>query len=101
MKKLLLKFWGFLNSIFLQTLLSYFAYISWKTAERLGYKMEKVTGTFLKNYYESEDYNFTPNNVATDIDLEVGFDGGAIAMGLITAACILGVVWIQINKTKP
>jgi hypothetical protein len=94
MKKLLLKFWGFLNSIFLQTLLSYFAYISWETAERLGYKTQHNLGAFLKNL-ESEDY------MATDIDLEVGFDGGAIAMGLITAACILGVVWIQINKTKP
>ena len=29
-----------------------------------------------------------------------GFNGGAIAMGLITCVCILGVVWLEINRSK-
>tara|TARA_B110000046_G_C12644025_1_gene253860 strand:- start:37 stop:231 length:195 start_codon:yes stop_codon:yes gene_type:complete len=33
MKKLLLKFWGFLNSIFLQSLLLWIAFMSWNEAD--------------------------------------------------------------------
>jgi len=36
-----------------------------------------------------------------EVDVTAGFDGGALAMGLITCMCIFGVVWLQINKTKP
>ncbi|WP_196889411.1 hypothetical protein [Aureivirga sp. CE67] len=37
-------------------------------------------------------------NVANAID--TGFDGGAIGLGIISAACILGIVWIEITRIK-
>lgn len=37
MKKLLLKFWGFLNSIFLQSLLLWIAFMSWNEADSSYY----------------------------------------------------------------
>lgn len=65
MKKLLLKFWRFLNSIFLQSLLLWVAFMSWNEADN--------------NYKGS--YN--------------------LGMGLVTCMCVFGIVWIQINKSKP
>ena len=65
MKKLLLKLWRFLNSIFLQSLLLLVALLSWDRFER------------------NSDF------------------GEALGMGLVTCMCIFGVVWLQINKTKP
>jgi hypothetical protein len=65
MKKLLLKLWRFLNSIFLQSLLLWVAIFSW----------DELHG--------GDDF------------------GKALGMGLVTCMCIFGVVWLQINKTKP
>jgi len=91
MKKLLLNFWKFLNSIFLQLLLSVVAFISWNMAIELGTETFHANGSFKKNF----------DMMATDVDVTAGFDGGALAMGLITCMCVFGVVWLQINKTKP
>jgi hypothetical protein len=74
MKKLLLNFWNFCRSIFLQILLLALAFRSWEEAQRLGSKKSSITS---------------------------GYDGGAIAMGLIACICIYCIVWLQINKTKP
>ena len=97
MKKLLLNFRKFLNSIFLQLLLSVVGYISWDMAIKLGSETFHADGSFNKNFADFDNHNM----MATDVDVTAGFDGGAIAMGLITCMCIFGIVWLQINKPKP
>ena len=97
MKKLLLNFWRFINSIFFQLLLSVVAYNSWKMAIRLGSKTKTAEGVFDVNW----DNGLNSDYISTNVDVTAGFDGGALAMGLITCMCVFGVVWLQINKTKP
>jgi hypothetical protein len=29
-----------------------------------------------------------------------GYDGGALAMGLITCGCIIGIVWLEVIKIR-
>jgi hypothetical protein len=97
MKKLLLNFWRFLNSIFLQVLLSAVGYNSWEMAIELGSETLTGDGFFDENMYNTKGSRYIP----TDVDVTAGFDGGALAMGLITCMCIFGIIWLQINKTKP
>ena len=100
MKKLTLKLWEFLKSIFIQVLLSYIAFISWEKVDYFGKKIFKAVGLFDKNGLR--DYDTNPNLIATDVDVAAGFDGGALAMGLVCCVCIIMIVWIEINKTaKP
>ena len=95
MKNSLLNFWQFCNSIFLQTLLLIFAYISWEKAIELGSETKESSGYFFKNFRQ-----VTSPLMRTDNDVTAGFDGGALAMGLITSMCIFGIVWLQVNKSK-
>lgn len=88
MKKLLSKFWEFCTSRFLQILLLIIAFISWIAAERIGTESSRASG---KGYGGKPGY---------DVAITSGHDGGAIAMGLITCVCILGVVWLEINRSK-
>mgnify|MGYP001055453808 FL=1 len=97
MKKLLLNFWRFLNSIFLQILLTVVGYNSWEMAIELGSETLVGEGVFDENW---DNYRVT-KYITHDVDVTAGFDGGAIAMGLITCMCIFGIIWLQINKTKP
>lgn len=97
MKKLLLNFWRFLNSIFLQILLTVVGYNSWEMAIELGSETLVGEGVFDENWDNSRVARY----ITTDVDVTAGFDGGAIAMGLITCMCIFGIIWLQINKTKP
>ena len=97
MKKLILKFLKFCNSIFLQTLLLIAAYNSWEKAIELGSETYSRGGSFDKNW----DNRRASDYISTDVDVTAGFEGGAIAMGLITCVCIFGIVWLQINKSKP
>ena len=97
MKKLILKFLKFCNSIFLQTLLLITAYNSWEKAIELGSETYFADGSIDKNFGTGQRSSYIP----TDVDVAAGFDGGAIAMGLITCVCIFGIVWLQINKSKP
>lgn len=100
MKKLLLKFWRFLNSIFLELLLSFVGIVSWIQTETLGSK-------WISEIEDGFSYKFASINNkeaiigGASVDITSGFDGGALAMGLITCICIFGIVWIQINKSKP
>ena len=32
--------------------------------------------------------------------IDAGFDGGATGLGIISASCILGIVWIEVTKIK-
>lgn len=97
MKKLLLKFWIFLNSFFfLQILLSVVGYNSWEMAIELGSETLVSEGVFDENWDNSRVSRYIP----IDVDVTAGFDGGALAMGLITCMCIFGIVWLQLNKSK-
>ena len=82
MKKHLLTFLSFFTSRFLQILLSVLAYYSWLEAINIGHM-------FTNGYDKLGDVRSTS-----------GFNGGAIAMGLITCVCILGVVVLEINRSK-
>tara|TARA_B100000787_G_scaffold13219_1_gene9607 strand:- start:474 stop:782 length:309 start_codon:yes stop_codon:yes gene_type:complete len=98
MKKLLFKFWQFCKSRFLQIILLIIAIDSWEQAIRFGNKTFKAIGTFNKNF--SQNYDDDPLYMGTDVAVTAGFEGGAIAMGLVTCVCIFGVVWIEISKNK-
>jgi hypothetical protein len=99
MKKLLLNFWNFCRSIFLQILLLAVAFESWSEAQRLGSKesFESISG-----YRIDKRYSSGKKDILFDVDSSItsGYDGGAIAMGLIACICIYCIVWLQINKTK-
>jgi len=85
----------FIGSYFLQSLLAIVAFFSWEKALYFGGKTLQKTGMFDKN--NNYDYQ---NLTATDVDVTAGFDGGALAMGLICCVCIIMIVWIETNK-KP
>lgn len=38
--------------------------------------------------------------IGVPVDLETGFNGGAIGLGIISAVCILCLVWVEITKFK-
>ena len=88
MKNFLSSIFCFLKSHFLQALLSIVAIVSFDNAYYLGRR------TFRGS--------FDPNNVggvkAIGTDVSTGFDGGALAMGLVCCVCIIMIVWIEINK---
>lgn len=101
MKKLLLNFWRFINSIFLQLILSYVAFITWEEAIRIG-EMEDYIVEQGKEYIKSGRFEKIVRSTSdVSVAITSGYNGGAIAMGLVSCVCILGVVWLQINKTKP
>ena len=87
----------FIGSYFLQSLLAIVAFSSWEKALYLGGRTLQKSGFFDKNALN--DYG-NPNFIPTDVDVTAGFDGGALAMGLICCVCIIMIVWIEINK-KP
>jgi hypothetical protein len=74
----------FCNSIFLQTLLLITAYNSWEKAIELGSETYSADGSINKNFGTGQRSSYIP----TDVDVAAGFDGGAIAMGLITCVCV-------------
>tara|TARA_B110000259_G_scaffold152238_1_gene172144 strand:+ start:65 stop:379 length:315 start_codon:yes stop_codon:yes gene_type:complete len=101
MKKVLLKFWAFLNSIYLQSILGFIAFISWDDANHLG----NMTRTFSQvgerlstSLRRGESVTPASENVA--VAITSGYDGGALAMGLITCACLISIVWLEVNKSK-
>ena len=87
----------FIGSYFLQSLLAIVAFSSWEQALYLGGRTLEKSGLLDKNALNNYG---NPNLIATDVDVTAGFDGGALAMGLICCVCIIMIVWIEINK-KP
>jgi hypothetical protein len=81
-------FFKFLKSIFLQFILAIVAVISWINSNEIGNRTED--GTYYKNYRHREEL--------TGTSIDAGFDGGALAMGIICSVCIIMIVWIEINK---
>ena len=86
-----------LKSYFLQFILSVVAVISWIEASEIGNRVysEVEDATALKNIDSDE---FIVGGAA--VDISSGFNGGAIAMGLISCVCIVMIVLIEIKKTK-
>ncbi len=76
------------KSIFLQLLLGIVALASWINCHLIGNNSEG--GTYLKS--TDDDYE----TVGTSID--AGYNGGALAMGIICSVCIIMIVWLEINK---
>ena len=91
--KIIKKILCFIKSYFLQTVLAFLAYLSFETATDLGFRTVRFTGTFDK-YPDSGRDSFE----ATDVAISTGFEGGAIAMGLICCTCIIMIVWLEISK---
>ena len=100
MKKKIVKFLRFLNSIFLEIILTVVGIFSWQQTNDIGNKwVSKVADgkhSVLKNL---EDIKTMVGGAS--VHTSSGFDGGSLAMGLITCMCIYGIVWLQIKKTKP
>ncbi|MBP9847871.1 MAG: hypothetical protein KBC58_00375 [Flavobacterium sp.] len=76
------------KSIFLQLLLGIIAIASWINCHLMGNLSEGGT------YYKSTEGDY--ETVGTSID--AGFNGGALAMGIICSVCIIMIVWLEINK---
>ena len=103
MKKLLFTFWSFFTSIFLQMILLLFAFISWEEAGIIGREFHQTISQG-EIYSKISSYESIGESASQNIDVAItsGFNGGALAMGLITCICVFGVVWLQINKqSKP
>ena len=90
MKKIFSFVLRFVQSYFLQALLSVSAFGAYDQACRFGFQTYSRVGTYQQGFSE----------VATDIAVSTGFNGGAISMGLIASMCIFGIVQLQINKNK-
>ena len=100
MKKLLFKFLSFLNKRFLQLILFVFACLSWAECSEIGRKYrglseDGVSDKFTSNYARPGDEQIIGGAA---VDISTGFNGGALAMGLITCMCIFGIVWIEISR---
>ena len=44
------------------------------------------------------NYEETAETVGTSIAMDSGYNGGALAMGIICSVCIIMIVWLEINK---
>ena len=100
MKKILSKFWEFCTSRFLQTLLLIVAFNSWEAVERIGTRTRQVIGQGEEYTKSSKGFDTIMSTADVDVAVTSGYNGGALAMGLITCVCILGVVWLEINRSK-
>ena len=90
------KFFCFIKSYFLQAVLAFLAYLSFETATELGFKSASADGMFKKYGNNSREAVYD----ATDVAISTGFEGGAMAMGLICCTCIIMIVWLEISKPK-
>ena len=77
------------KSIFLQLLLGIIALASWINCNEIGNRAQD--GTYYKNIRERDS-----ELIGTSID--AGFNGGALAMGIICSVCIIMIVWLEVNK---
>ncbi|MFN5323955.1 MAG: hypothetical protein ACK5C5_03465 [Bacteroidota bacterium] len=85
-----------IKSYFLQFLLGALALISYIQVEQLGRMQFSDNG----EYFKTIDFNHTGETVGTSVAVSTGYNGGAIAMGLICSVCIVMIVWIEIRKTS-
>ncbi len=78
---------SYIKSISLQLILAFVAVISWLNCKKLGFNT--ASGEVFN--YQTEEFEPLPT-------IDAGYNGGAIAMGIICSVCILMIVWIEINK---
>ena len=91
----------FLKSIFLQFLLTIVAFNCWEEALRLGNEETSRFGVYTKEVkMDSYPYRSHEEDFGTDVALSTGYDGGAVAMGMICSVCIIMIVWLEINKKR-
>ena len=97
MKKVLLKFWSFITSNYLQSILGFIAFLSWYEAYDLGNTTKRFSevGRSLSSFGGGGEPSQEVAVAGTS-----GYDGGALAMGLITCACLISIVWLEVNKSK-
>ena len=97
MKKLLLLFSAVIKSYFIQTLLAFVGYYSWLEVEIIGKESTSVDGTFSPEMYQGKSMKYQTLS-ATDVAITSGFNGGALAMGLICCTCIIIIGLLEIKK---
>jgi hypothetical protein len=91
MKKILVVF----KSYFLQFLIGLLALVSYQEAISLGEKSISYNGL---NYVP--EFDFRSGEAYPSAAITSGFQGGAIAMGLICSTCLIAITLIEVNKTK-
>tara|TARA_B110000858_G_C17675479_1_gene413993 strand:+ start:159 stop:485 length:327 start_codon:yes stop_codon:yes gene_type:complete len=87
MKKLIAS----IKNNFLQIILSIIACLSWLESSEMG--RNGRDGSFQPDWQDG-------NSPLIGTDISTGFDGGALAMGIICSVCIIMIVWIEINKNQ-
>jgi len=88
-KNSILKLWSFITSNYLQSILGFIAFLSWYEAYDLGHKSK--LGSVVR---------YKLSTPSAPLPITSGYDGGALAMGLITCACLISIVWLEVNKSK-
>ena len=93
-KNLLLQVLLFLKTFFLQFILACISLETMNKAIYFGDKSSFENGSYFK------EINGELSQVGTSVAMNSGYIGGAISMGIISAACIIMIVWIEISKKK-
>ena len=96
MKKILGTSWSSFRYHFLQLVLLVIAFFSWLEAKDIGRRVSESSKDGIAYNLSTDRYT----NADVAVAITSGFNGGALAMGLITCACIFGVLWLEINKSK-
>lgn len=86
MKEILFKLWTSIKPVTLEIILGFIALLSWYEAYTIG--------------NTSNGYEYYGERASVSTPITSGYDGGALAMGLITCACIIGIVWLEVNRLK-
>lgn len=97
LKSLFVQLTKIFKSYFIQFILTYCAYISWIESSEIGKMVESNDGWIYKYIGTKPKVGYT-EIFPTDTAITSGFDGGSLAMGLISCACIIMIVLIEINK---
>jgi hypothetical protein len=76
-----------------QIILLFFAYDSFEKSDELGHSVREFD-SYVPALNENDVLmNINSNSVA----ISSGFNGGAVAMSLITCTCLFLVVWIELS----
>ena len=83
----------------IETILAIIAIITAIASHTIGMQVEKIVtkGRLVLKHTEFNTYDGI-ENVANS--LETGFNGGAMGLAIISASCIIMIVWIEISRLK-
>jgi hypothetical protein len=79
-----------------QTFLLYFGYNAFEKVEKFGNSIREYD-SYVPYPNNNGDISYLNSN---SVALSTGFNGGSIAMGLISCTCLFLIVWIEINLHK-